>query len=376
MSRIAITRAVAVSSLGGSLEMLWSALLAGKSGIGDVYRFDCGNYISTLGGQIADLSAVPGTSLLDDLCHRVLRQLGPIAPDCRLLVASTKGEIDLFHQSVAAQHELPRSVFFEPLLAKIATELGLDNAGQNINAACASSTVALARAAAMLEHGVASEVLVFAADLLSEFVFSGFSALQALSPQPCRPFDAQRSGLNLGEAGVALLLCREECLAQNGETPLAWLRGWGSANDANHVTAPARDGCGLILACRQALDKAGLAAEQITAVNAHGTATVYNDAMELTAFSKIFSGSLPPLHGIKGSVGHCLGAAGALEAAVACLALKEQRIPGTVGCLLPEDRCREAISSEPRAIHGDFLLSTNSGFGGVNAALILERATL
>ncbi len=374
MSRIAITRAVAVSALGNSLDMLWSALLAGQSGISEISRFDCQNYISRLGGEIADLSAVTGTSLLDDLRCRVLRQLGPVAPDCRLLVATTKGEIDLLQQSVVAQAELPRSVFFEPLLAKIAKELGLDSAGQNINAACASSTVALARAAAMLEHGAANEVLVFAADLLSEFVFSGFSALQALSPQACRPFDVQRSGLNLGEAGVALLLCREERLEQNGEAPLAWLRGWGSANDANHVTAPARDGWGLILACRQALDKAGLEAQQIAAVNAHGTATVYNDAMELTAFSEIFAGSLPPLHGIKGSIGHCLGAAGALEAAVACLALKEQRIPGTVGCLVAEEVCREAISSSPRAIRGDYLLTTNSGFGGVNAALILERA--
>ena len=374
MSRVAITRAVAVSSLGNSLAENWTGLLAGRSGIREISRFDCRNYISGLGGEIADLGAQPGCSRLDELRRRVFAQLGPVRPDCRLLVATTKGEIDLLHSCVAAGQPLAETLLVTPLLAKIAGELELESRGQNINAACASSTVAVARAAAMIEQGAAGQVLVFAADLLSEFVFSGFSALQALSPFLCRPFDRQRSGLNLGEAGVALLLCREDLLGETGEEALAWVRGWGAANDANHVTAPARDGCGLILACRQALKKAGLEPGQIAAVNGHGTATIYNDAMELTAFGETFSGSLPPLHGIKGSVGHCLGAAGALEVAVAVQALREQRIPGTVGCLDPEERCQTVISAQPQAISGDYLLTTNSGFGGVNGALVIERA--
>lgn len=373
MSRIAITRAVAVSSLGASLEEIWTGLLEGRSGIKEIDRFDCRNYISTIGGEISTLNAAPGQSLLDDLRTRVLNQLGPVSPTCRLLVATTKGEIDLLQQAVGADEIGPETALIEPLLEKIAAELGIQDEGCNINAACASSTVALARAAAMLEQGAADEVLVLAIDLLSEFVFSGFSALQALSPQPCRPFDSERSGLNLGEAGVALLLCREERLEQTGEQPLAWLRGWGAANDANHVTAPARDGCGLILACQQALTKAGISAQQVAAINAHGTATIYNDAMELTAFGQIFAEKLPPLHGIKGSIGHCLGAAGALEVAISCLALDQQRIPGTVGCQLPEERCKSSISAAAQAFSGDYLLTTNSGFGGVNAALLLQR---
>lgn len=158
----------------------------------------------------------------------------------------------------------------------------------------------------MIKAGQADAVLVYAADLVSEFVFSGFSALQALSGDYCRPFDRQRKGLNLGEAGVALLLMSEERALKSGETPLAYVAGWSAANDAHHVTAPARDGCGLIQACRQALEIAAIGATEIAAINAHGTGTVYNDAMELTAFNSVFDGTLPPLHGIKGSLGHCL----------------------------------------------------------------------
>jgi 3-oxoacyl-[acyl-carrier-protein] synthase II len=226
----------------------------------------------------------------------------------------------------------------------------------------------------MISAGVTDAVLVYAADLVSEFVFSGFSALQALSDQPCRPFDCQRNGLTLGEAGVALLLTSEESTSLQNEEPLAVVAGWGVANDAHHVTAPARDGCGLILACRQALAKAAIETPEIAAINAHGTGTIYNDAMELTAFSEIFGDSLPPVHGVKGSLGHCLGAAGGIEIAVACRALREQQIPGTVGCTDPEAEAQGKIGVQPQCIRGNYLLSTNSGFGGINATVILQRA--
>jgi 3-oxoacyl-[acyl-carrier-protein] synthase II len=287
-------------------------------------------------------------------------------------VASTKGEIDLLTRVRRVEQQLPDAILFETLVDKIAKRFSLETPGYNVNAACASSTLAVARAAAMISAGVTDAVLVYAADLVSEFVFSGFSALQALSDQPCRPFDRQRNGLTLGEAGVALLLTSEECAAQQNEEPLAVVAGWGVANDAHHVTAPARDGCGLILACQQALAKAAVESADIAAINAHGTGTIYNDAMELTAFSEIFGDSLPPVHGMKGSLGHCLGAAGGVEIAVACRALQEQQIPGTVGCTDPEAAARGKIGEKPQPISGDFILCSNSGFGGINATVILQ----
>ncbi|WP_245555049.1 beta-ketoacyl synthase N-terminal-like domain-containing protein [Geopsychrobacter electrodiphilus] len=368
-----LTRAVPVTALGENLAGLWQGLLREESGIAPLTHFDCGNYLSGLGGAIAGLQAPPGGSRLDPLLERVAVQLGPLPVGCRLLVASTKGEIDRL-ETVGRQRTLfPRGVLFEPLLAKIARRFDLADPGSNINAACASSSIALARGAAQIAAGQAEAVLIYSADILSEFVFSGFSALQALSPEPSRPFDRQRQGLTLGEAGVALLLMSEACARTAGETVLAYVAGWGVANDAHHVTAPARDGSGLIRASRLALCKAALAAEQIAAINAHGTGTVYNDAMELTAFGEIFGDSLPPMHGVKGSLGHCLGAAGGVEIAIAARALQEQTIPATCGCLDPEEATRGRVMNSSQSISGDYLLCTNSGFGGINSAVILQR---
>ena len=375
MMRVVISRAATVTALGDGLDSLWDGLMAGQTGIAPFDRFSSDNYISDYAACIENLAAPPGTSLLDPLLERVATQIGALPADCRFLVASTKGEIDLLTQVRCEEQQLPETILFAALIEKIAKRFSLKTTGYNVNAACASSTLAVARAAAMISAGVADAVLVYAADLVSEFVFSGFSALQALSDQPCRPFDSQRNGLTLGEAGVALLLTSEKYADQQNEKPLAVVAGWGVANDAHHVTAPARDGCGLILACQQALEKADIDPSAVAAINAHGTGTIYNDAMELTAFNKIFGDFLPPLHGVKGSLGHCLGAAGGVEIAVACRALQEQQIPGTIGCKNPEAAAQGQISESPQPISGDYLLCSNSGFGGINATVILQGVT-
>jgi 3-oxoacyl-[acyl-carrier-protein] synthase II len=209
-------------------------------------------------------------------------------------------------------------------------------------------------------------------DLVSEFVFSGFSALQALSVEPCRPFDLNRSGLSLGEGGCALLLMSGARARREKRHILGSIAGWGAANDATHITAPARDGCGLIQATRQAVRKAGINLDDIAAVNAHGTGTVYNDQMELTAFRTLFGERQLPMHSVKGSIGHTLGAAGGIEVALGLKSLQSGLLPPTVGLVEPETGAEGRFSSKPQHINGSYLLTTNSGFGGVNAALILR----
>ncbi len=372
LSRVAISRIATVTALGDGLDLLWQGLLKGESGIAPLTRFSCENYISRYAACIDNLQAPAGLSLLDTILEQVAVQMGNLPENCRLLVASTKGEIDLLTRDCRQKSSVSPTVLFEPLLEKIAKRFNLSDPGCNINAACASSTIAVARAAAMIAVGAAESVLVYAADLVSEFVFSGFSTLQALSNEPCRPFDQDRKGLTLGEAGVALLLMSEECASRHAELPLAYVAGWGVANDAHHVTAPARDGCGLILASHQALKKAEISAIQIAAINTHGTGTTYNDAMELTAFNAVFGELLPPLHGVKGSLGHCLGAAGGVEIAIGCRSLQQQLIPGTVGCLDAEVAGQGKLSNVSQKISGDYLLCSNSGFGGINGVVILQ----
>ena len=372
MKRVVISKAACVTSLGSGPEALWQSLLDGRNGIAPMQRFSCENYVSSLVASIKELTAPPGGSRLDPLLEQIAAQLGEVPRDTRLLVASTKGEIDRLEGACRAGERLPEAVLFEPLLKKISRRFGLLDTGMNINAACASSTIALARGAAMIATGQAETVLVYAADIITEFVFSGFSSLQAMSGNPCKPFAKERQGLTLGEAGVALLLMSEERTLRHGAPSLATIAGWGAANDAHHVTAPARDGSGLILACRLALQKAGIDASQISAINAHGTGTIYNDAMELTAFNSLFAEELPPLHGVKGSLGHCMGAAGGIEALIAAYALQQQQIPGTVGCDQPEEACQGRVSAANQKICGEYLLCTNSGFGGVNGVLVLQ----
>lgn len=373
MSEVRIVAVQAISGLGPDLESLWRALLAGESAIGPLSRFPTGRYLSANASVIADLENAAGGSRLHALLERLLDGFPAVPADASLFTASTKGCIDTMER---VQAGLPGDVGEIPmadLLARISGRFALRDPGININAACASSTVALARAGSRIAGGRCEAALVVCMDLVSEFVFSGFSALQALSPGACRPFDRARDGLSLGEGGAALLLMSGERAAREGRPDLGRVVGWGAANDATHITAPARDGCGLIQAVRQALERAGLEPGAIAAISAHGTATPYNDQMEITAFRELFGGRDLPTGSVKGGIGHTLGAAGGIEAALGLKSLEQGILPPTVGLREPEPAALGMVSAASQPIRGEYLLSTNSGFGGVNAALILSR---
>jgi len=151
------------------------------------------------------------------------------------------------------------------------------------------------------------------------------------------------------------------------------IAGFGVANDASHITAPDKNGSGLIKAMSRAMKVANIENDAITGISAHGTGTIHNDLMELTAFRIVFSDRCPPIYSVKGCIGHTFGAAGGIEVALANKALLEQTIPPTVGFSDPEKGAEGLVSSKPVSIKGDYLLVTNSGFGGINAAIILKR---
>ena len=362
-----------VTGLGPDLESLWSGVVAGKSAIRPLERFATDRYISANASWIEGLECRNGRSGIYSLLERVLEGFGPVPADAQLIAASTKGCVDVMESLNAGAAGDASEVPVSRLLSWISDRYALRSPGLNINAACASSTIAVARAASLIRSGRADAVLVVCMDLVSEFVFSGFSALQALSPQLCRPFDRNRNGLTLGEGGAALLLMSRERAQREGRRSLGTVAGWGAANDATHITAPARDACGLIQSVRQALDRAGVAPQEIAAISAHGTATPYNDQMELTAFRSIFGEHPVPMNSIKGAIGHTLGAAGGIEVALGLKCLEEQVMPATVGLLEPEEAGEGFLHRTAQPIAGEYLLSTNSGFGGVNAALILKR---
>jgi 3-oxoacyl-[acyl-carrier-protein] synthase II len=226
----------------------------------------------------------------------------------------------------------------------------------------------------MISSGNVRCAVVLGIDIVSEFVFSGFSALKALSPGPSQPFDRKRHGLSLGEGAASLLLMHPDQARKEGREPLGAVLGWGAASDAFHVTAPAMDASGLMESVRRALRKAGIPARKVAAISAHGTGTMLNDAMELKAFDDLFGKKPLPIGSIKGAIGHTLGAAGGIEAVLGLRALSEQRLPPTVGLVFAEKAANGNISAHSQPFSGSILLSTNSGFGGINGALVIGKA--
>ena len=245
-----------------------------------------------------------------------------------------------------------------------------------ISAACASSAMAIALAANMLLDGAASMMLAGGSDALCPFTLSGFNSLQALDPDPCCPFDQNRKGLNLGEGAAVLVLETLERAEARNANVLAVLRGWAMTNDAFHSTAPQAQGKGLADCMRLAMEMAEVSGDDVGYVNAHGTGTPLNDVAEANAYDSVFGErkSPIPVSSTKSYFGHCLGAAGALEAIIAIIAVR-------CGVLLPTLRLTDPIESRSvnwlrgKAVCQEvpLAMSVSAGFGGSNAALIFEH---
>jgi 3-oxoacyl-[acyl-carrier-protein] synthase II len=369
-----IVAAGAVTAAGGDLETTWRTLLAGETAIRRVDRFPTQGYRSEWGALVPDLIPQGRRSLVQTLMDRVLDQVAVAVPEETLLItATTKAGIDNLERRRKGEEADPEDILPAHLGRRAAERLGLLREPFNLSAACASSTVAVAQGASLIGAGWAEAVLILGLDVVTEFVFSGFSALQILSPFPCRPFDRDRAGLTVGEGGAYLFLMEGRKAAKGGFAPLAKVIGCGVSNDARHITAPDREGRGLIRAVEGALQSAGVKKEEVAGISAHGTGTIHNDAMELTAFRQVFGEKGPPLYSAKGCIGHTFGAAGGIEIALATKILASGLLPPTQGFLNPEKGAEGKVSAQAREIHGPYVLVTNSGFGGINAAVLLQR---
>lgn len=357
----------------GNLEDTWQALLEKRSAIRGIERFDTRSYTCTIGAWVDGLRGPEdGRSMVHGLLDRLFESPVSVPEGTLVITASTKAGIDSLEAFSRGCSGNGAPVLPSGLPGTVADRLGIATYGANVSAACASSTVALSRAASMIESAIVESIAVCCLDLLTEFVFSGFSSLRILSSRPCRPFDRQRDGLSLGE-GAALFIVMAEKKARQMDLPCRGvISGWGIANDAEHILSPAIDGRGLVSAARQALRRARIKPWEVGAVSAHGTGTTQNDAMELRAFPTIFGTRQLPVYSIKGAVGHSLGAAGGIETAMALQALASQVVPPTTGFTETEEGVETRITREATPIRGRSMLVTNSGFGGVNCALVLQ----
>jgi 3-oxoacyl-[acyl-carrier-protein] synthase II len=371
MTDVAITQSDVVTAYGWGIESLWNGLLSGKTAIQSTQQFAERNFVSDQAAFVPNLEVDNGGSrvraMLDRLCRPLVDTLDPATA---LILTTTVGEIEHIERAVLCNDDQTAQLA-QPvhLLEHLRRMLRLTGPAMVLSSACASSAVALSRAASMVRHGEAPSVLVVACDAVSEFVYSGFSTLMSLAEQPAQPFDAERAGLTLGEAATWALVSSTSTSNENAVK----LLGWGSTTDAVHMTAPDRYAGGLTRAIEKACAMAMRSKSDVAFVAAHGTATVYSDAMELLAFRSAFV-SPRPIFSIKGGIGHTLAAAGLAQILVAGRALALGRVPPTVGLQRKDDNAIGWAHDRTIGLPGARIaLSTNSGFGGVNTAILLGR---
>ena len=278
-------------------------------------------------------------------------------PNVILIISTTKGDVELLEESPEADHLSPADS-----AQRIARELGFTTNPIVVCNACISGLSALILASRLLEDGQYDYAVVCGADSQSRFIVSGFQSLKALSPEPCRPFDMERMGLNLGEAAATMILSKGV-----GD----WTLGPGAIrNDATHISNPAKNGEGSCLALKTIVDDNDK--ESLAFINAHGTATIFNDQMESVAIERAGLADIP-VNAYKGSYGHTMGAAGVLETILSMTALDDQTILATQGFEELGVSGHISLSASHQSTSKSAFVKMLSGFGGCNAALLLEK---
>lgn len=384
---LAITAWTATSAAGSGRDAIAGALTARRTGLrrNDFGTRPLGCWIGRVAG--VETTALPyGFDTWDCRNNRLawlgLRQDGFL--DAALTAIERYGAarvalvIGTSTASIGATEEAYRRLdgghfprdLAEPILhsphsptAFVQRALGLAGPATTIATACSSSAKAFAQAERLIRLGLADAAIAGGVDTLCDSVLFGFNSLELVSPEPCRPFDAARSGISIGEAaGFALL----EPAASAPAAPR--LMGWGESSDAYHMSSPHPEGLGARLSLIDALARAGIAPAEVDYINLHGTATPKNDEVEARVIDAIFPATTRA-SSTKGWTGHTLGAAGILEAAIALLALERGFVPGSLGCETPDAVCgpQLALANEARELRT--ALSNSFGFGGNNCTL-------
>ena len=311
----------------------------------------CSRFESMIIEQLDNIVAESGISLQSE--------------DVQLVLSTTKGNIDLLAENC---DNIAEATYIYTSAEAIARRYGAARRPIVISNACISGVSVFVVARELLQSGKAKHVIVAGGDALSEFITAGFASFKSISSQPCRPYDAERDGLTLGEAAGAVLLTTDEAFAAEGKVRLA---GGAISNDANHISGPSRTGDGLYYAIANAMREAGVTKEDVGFVNTHGTATRYNDEMEskAVAWAELTD---KPLNSLKGYIGHTLGASGVVEAIISAEELKAGYIFGTKGFTSSDTPHALTLSNAEQQINGRCCVKSASGFGGCNAAIVLD----
>lgn len=410
--RVVVTGLGVVSPLGNDLATTWAGVVAGRSGVGPITHFHASEYRTTIGAEVKGLDikqhfapkdarrmdpfaqyaviaareAVRSASLTFEMLQNDLSRRTAV------IVGSGIGGIGTVSEQVQVLLERgPSKVspFLIPMIlpetaaSMVAIEFGLRGPNMAVTSACATGANAIGEAGEMIRRGAAELALAGGAEAgIVPISVAGFSAMRALSErndapqQASRPFDRDRDGFVVGEGAGILVLEELEHARARGATIYAELVGYGSNDDAFHITAPEENGVGAADCMRTALATAGLGPEEIDYINAHGTSTPLNDLTETRAIKAVFGARAYclPISSTKSMTGHLLGAAGALEAIFSIMALCEGVIPPTINLDNPDPECDlDYVPHRARRAMLHTALSNSFGFGGHNASLIFRR---
>jgi len=379
----------------GDRECFWESVCAGETAVGAIRSFDASSYPCRVAAEVPrDLlhggraANDPALRMAERAFERALEHAGIAAGMTAprragiivgtVLGGTTSGERYLRARAADAPGAIEALAQY-PLraaAAALAEKAGFTGPILTVSTACASGTDAIGLAYRRIASGSADVMVAGGVDAVCELAFSGFCALKALTSDRVRPFSRNRTGLALGEGAAFLVLEREGSARRRAATPVGVIAGYAARADAFHLTAPHRDGRGLAAAVKAALQDGAIGADEIDYISAHGTGTPYNDRMETQAV-KVALGARArrvPISSVKGALGHAFGAAGAIEAAVCLLAIRDGIVPPTANLEEPDPECDlDCVPMRARELTVRTALSLSAGFGGQNAALLIRR---
>lgn len=409
MNRVVVTSVGAVTPLGNDVETSWKNLLAGKSGIGRITKFDASEFAAQIAGEVKDFDptafinkkaarrmetftqyAVASTRMLFEAAGWTIPEEEQSDAGCTIGVGLGGLEtIETTHSKLLEKGPGRVSPFFIPILianmaaGQVSIEAGAMGPNICTTTACASGTHSIYSAFTDIKLGRVNTMICGGSEsTITPLAVAGFTAMKALSTRnddpehASRPFDAERDGFIMGEGCGLLLLESLEHAKARGANILAEVVGVGASGDAYHMTAPREDGKGMELAMRMAIREAGIDPSEVDHINAHGTSTKLNDMFETRAIKSLFGDHAKDIAicSTKSQTGHLLGAAGGVEAVFAVKTLSEGMVPGTANYTTPDPDCDlDYCTDGPREQQVNYALSNSFGFGGTNGCVLFKR---
>ncbi|HEY3218104.1 MAG TPA: beta-ketoacyl-ACP synthase II [Candidatus Limnocylindria bacterium] len=409
--RVVVTGLGMITPLGATVEKTWKGILAGKSGIDTITRFDTTGLETTIAGEVRDFEPTDymdrkEVRRADRFAQMAVAAAGQALRDARVEVTSENaprigvafgsgiGGVSTLVDNVLSHAKDPKKVsaFLIPMMildmaaGEIAMKYGAKGPNMAHVSACASSAHAIGEATDTIRRGQADIMLAGGSEAgLIKIAIAAFNQARALSTRndaptkASRPFDRDRDGFVFSEASGCLVLEGLDHATARGATIIAEVIGYGATADAHHITAPAEGGEGVVRAMRMAIDDAGVAPTDVGYLNAHGTSTQANDGAETTAIKTVFGkhAYALPVSSTKSMTGHTLGAAGAIEAIFCVLGMRDGTLPPTINQENPDPVCDlDYVPNTARTAKVDVAMSNSMGFGGHNASLVIARGAV